>query len=119
MKYKKFETELATLKKFFTIYCDDKHDTHEKISYLLEYKGQNYSFDLNLCPECTKLINYSIERLKNCPHDEKPKCRTCLNPCYAKKEWKMVASVMRYSGTKTKIQEVKNFFSFNKELKIS
>lgn len=119
MKYEKFETELVTLRKFFTVYCHDKHTIQEKTPYMLHYKGQNYNFDLKLCPECTKLINYSFERLKACPHDEKPKCRTCVNPCYDKKEWKQVASVMRYSGTKVKIQQVKDFFSFNKELKIS
>jgi hypothetical protein len=119
MKYEKFETELATLQKFFAIHCYDKHENQEKTSYLLDYKGQSYSFDLTLCPTCTKLINYSFERLKACPHDEKPKCRSCANPCYAKKEWKMVAAVMRYSGTKVKIQQVKDFFSFKKELKIS
>jgi hypothetical protein len=119
MKYEKFEAELATLKKFFPLYCGDKHTNQELKSFILDYRGQSYSFTLNLCSECTKLINYSFARLQACPHDEKPKCRSCANPCYAKKEWKMVAAVMRYSGTQTKIQQVKDFFTLKKELKIS
>jgi hypothetical protein len=119
MKYEKFEAELATLQKFFPLYCHDKHDTQSKRVFALEYAERNYSFSLNLCPECETLIRYSFARLQACPHDEKPKCRTCSKPCYAKKEWKMVAAVMRYSGTQVKIQQVKEFFSFKKELKIS
>lgn len=119
MKYEKFETELATLRNFFTIYCNDKHCKQKRLPCHLHYRGEEYRFELNLCSDCRQLIYYSFERLQTCPHDEKPKCRTCANPCYAKKEWKQVASVMRYSGTKVKIQQVKDFFSFNKELKIS
>ncbi len=117
MKFEKFETELTTLKKFFPLFCKDKHSGQKKIPFSLYYKGQDYSFILELCPECELLIRYSFERLQACPHDEKPKCRTCASPCYAKKEWKMVAAVMRYSGTKMKFQQVKDFFNFANELK--
>jgi len=79
----------------------------------LHYKERDYSFEIQLCNECAKLMHYSLERLMACPHDEKPKCRTCTKPCYAKKEWKMVASVMRYSGTKTKIKQLKDFFKIS------
>lgn len=112
MTYEKFEKELETLKSFFSMHCHDKHEIQTVLPHTLSYKEREYSFELSLCPECNELINYSIQRLKLCPYDEKPRCRTCAKPCYNKKEWKRVATVMRYSGTKSKLLKIKDFFTF-------
>ena len=94
----KFKSEVETLKKFFEIYCVNKHKNQEKISTILNYKNEEVIIELNLCKECNKKINYSFGRLLECPHEEKPRCRTCPSPCYEKKQWKEVAGIMRYSG---------------------
>ncbi|MGB3962428.1 MAG: nitrous oxide-stimulated promoter family protein [Sulfurimonas sp.] len=113
MTCEKFEKELASLKKFFPLYCGDKHRPTDVRHFDLRYQDKKYSFELPLCAECAELLSYSFERLKACPYDEKPKCRTCVKPCYNKTQWKQVAAVMRYSGTKTKLLEIRDFFSLN------
>lgn len=111
----KFNSEVTTLKKFFETYCKDKHE-HLKISCtVLKFKGEESTIELNLCDECRKNINYSFNRLEECPHEIKPSCRTCPSPCYEKKQWKKTAKIMKYSGMKlglTKLKsKIKSFFS--------
>jgi hypothetical protein len=110
MTNEKFINEVETLKKFFTIHCKDKHIDQNSFISNLRYKNENYDVDFHLCDECKQLINYSIERLQKCPHEIKPRCRTCSSPCYEKKQWKKLAKLMRYSGIKLGILKIKKFF---------
>jgi len=110
MTNEKFISEVETLKKFFTIHCKDKHTNQHKNIKSIDYKSQNYQVELELCDECKQLINYSIERLQGCPHEIKPRCRKCPNPCYEKPQWKRLAKLMRYSGMKLGILKIKRFF---------
>ena len=68
----------------------------------------NINVELNLCEECHSLISYSFDRLKGCPHEIKPRCRQCPNPCYEKQEWKSLAKIMRYSGIRLGLSKIKN-----------
>ncbi len=114
MTIKKFQEEINTLKKFFPIYCNDKHLNQYKKQYIINYKNENIEFEIELCDECHNMLNYSIERLKECPHDPKPRCRKCPNPCYEKEKYKQMAKMMRYSGVKLglskTVKKIKNFF---------
>ncbi|MCP4970230.1 MAG: nitrous oxide-stimulated promoter family protein [Arcobacter sp.] len=96
----KFKDEINTLKKFFEVYCKNHHNNQQYINKSLHYKNEEIQVELNLCPECLSKLNYSYERLLECPHDIKPRCRKCPSPCYEKKQWKDTAKVMRYSGVK-------------------
>ena len=98
MTEEKFQGEIATLKKFFTKFCKDKHQNQNSHIYDLKYKNFSSKLDICLCKECHELINYSFDRLKECPHEIKPRCRKCPNPCYEKTQWKSLAKLMRYSG---------------------
>ena len=100
MTFEKFKSEIDTLKKFFPIYCNDKHQNQFKRHYKISYLDQNIEFNTTLCNECHNLLNYAIERLKECPNDPKPRCRKCPNPCYEKYKFKQMAKMMRYSGMK-------------------
>lgn len=78
---KKFSRERATIEKMAAIFCYGRH-------------GQ-----LSLCPSCSELFNYSIERLKRCPHGPaKPRCATCKIHCYQKDMRARMKEVMKYSG---------------------
>ncbi|PLY07191.1 MAG: hypothetical protein C0625_06130 [Arcobacter sp.] len=114
METAKFKNEIQTLKKFFEIYCKEKHSDQEKTVKILNYKNEIIEINLNLCPECLKKIEYSFEKLLACPHEIKPRCRACPNPCYEKKQWKETAKVMRYSGMKLGLsninKKIKNLF---------
>jgi hypothetical protein len=119
MDYKRFKmtedkliSETDILKKFFTIYCHGKkHNNikHQKVNLTLHNK--DYLQEVELCDECFALLSYSFDRLINCQHDEKPKCRTCPTPCYEPTQWKQVAKVMRYAGINTGINKIKGFFT--------
>ena len=115
MTNEKFEIEINTLKSFFELYCKDKHDCLENKDITLKYKEKVVNLNLCLCHECHDAINYSFERLQNCPHEIKPRCRTCPTPCYEKPRWKNVAKVMIYSAMRLSLSKmksrVKNIFS--------
>ena len=100
MEFEKFKSEVETLKKFFSIYCENNHFNQQKRTYKLSYQNQELNFDIFLCDECNNLFNYAINQLQNCPHNPKPKCRNCQNPCYEKDKYKKMAKIMRYSGMK-------------------
>ena len=100
MTQEKFQTEIETLQKFFKIYCDDKHSNQNKKEYKIDYKDKSYNFEISLCEECHNMLSYSINRLQECPHDIKPKCRKCPNSCYEKDRYKQMAKIMRHSGMK-------------------
>ncbi|MBT4708384.1 MAG: hypothetical protein HOB77_06245 [Campylobacteraceae bacterium] len=115
MTNEKFIGEVQTLENFFTVYCKGKYHIQCHQFETLEYKGVKYDIELNLCKDCYSLINYSFDRLKECPHDIKPRCRTCPSPCYEKKEWKKLARLMAFSGLKLGLTKIKKFFKINKK----
>ncbi|WP_345993989.1 nitrous oxide-stimulated promoter family protein [Sulfurimonas sp. HSL-1716] len=108
MEQNKFETEVKTLKSFFETYChSNEHENRVINSSVCTHKDFSYTVELDLCGKCRTLIDYSIKRLEECPHEIKPRCRTCPNPCYEKNEWKKLAKVMRYSGVRLGVVKVK------------
>lgn len=98
MTTKKFNEEINTLKYFFECFCKSRHYNQKLHTKELTYKDTSFTLELNLCKECLEDIEYCLERLQECPHDEKPRCRTCPTPCYEKDQWKKTAKVMMYSG---------------------
>jgi len=114
MTTEKFTGEVKTLKKFFELHCHDNHTNLKHHCKQLTYNGEKIITELELCDDCIELIHYSFDRLEECPHDPKPRCRTCPNPCYEKSEWKKVAKLMRYSGIQLGILKIKKFFGIKK-----
>ncbi|WP_457561071.1 nitrous oxide-stimulated promoter family protein [Caminibacter sp.] len=100
MTLEKFESEINTLNKFFTIYCHDKHQNQYEKEYIIPYSEKTFYLKANLCSECHSLLHYAILKLQDCPNDPKPRCRNCPNPCYEKDKYKQMAKMMRYSGMK-------------------
>ena len=96
MTQKKYLSEIGTLKQCISSYCKEKHNKPNNTTTVLKYNNISYEIDLNICSECHTLIHYAFKRLQECPHEIKPRCRRCPNPCYEKKEWKMLAKIMRY-----------------------
>lgn len=111
MTEEKFKSEVETLKKFFEIFCAKKHSNQIKFKKDFSYKTLEFSTDLCLCEECSRLIQYSFDRLYECPHEMKPKCRSCKNPCYEKTKYKEVAKIMKFSGIQLGLSRIKKFFS--------
>lgn len=115
MDSEKFNSEVLTVNKFINIYCNGKK--HENIVFRkvdLEFNEKTFNYEIKLCDKCFSTISYSYLRLQECPHEIKPRCRSCKKPCYEKPQWKELATVMRYSGVKlglTKLKsKIKNIF---------
>ena len=111
MTNEKFEIEINTLKSFFELYCKDKHQNLQSKSVTLNYKDKSFNLELCLCKECHDAIDYSFNRLQNCPHEIKPRCRKCPNPCYEKPQWKNMAKMMIYSAMKLSLSKMKTRLS--------
>lgn len=112
MKTEKFISEAETLKKFFELHCKNKHTNQTNHCKKLHYNDTNVNIELELCNDCINLIHYSFDRLKECPHEIKPRCRTCKTPCYSKDEWKKVAKLMMYSGMQLGLGKIRKFLKF-------
>lgn len=108
MTHEKYKIEIDVLKKFYELYCTDKHEEQKNILIQLYYKDKNFSLELNLCSKCFEDINYSFNRLQGCPHEIKPRCRNCPSPCYEKTKWKETARVMKYSAIKLSLGKIKS-----------
>lgn len=107
MTNEKFKNEIFSLNQFFTIYCENKHLGQKKGLKNIKYKNIKYTLKTNLCEECEKLLNYSFNKLQECPHEIKPRCRRCSSPCYEKEKWKKIAKLMKYSGLKLGFLKIK------------
>lgn len=110
----KLETDSKTLYKFIQLNCDKRHhDVPKKKSTLhVIFKDEVLSeLPYNLCEECETLFIYAYGKLKNCPHEHKPSCRKCPNPCYEKPMWKKMANVMMFSGMQLGLTKLRKLFT--------
>lgn len=112
MSEEKFLKDVKILLDFIELYCKDKHNSQKNFSHLTityQYKPLE-EISYKLCLTCKENFLYSYERLQECPHEEKPRCRHCKNTCYEKSKWKNLAQIMRYSGMKKGLTKIKRFF---------
>lgn len=115
MTQEKFKSEISTLREFILNFCENKHNNQFTKKYSIKYRNDFVDFEISLCKECHELMKYSFDRLIECPHDIKPRCRQCPSPCYEKQEWKSLAKIMRYSGIKLGLIKIKNKFKIKIE----
>jgi len=63
------------------------------------YCRRNHGIEQGLCVDCENLLQYSRERLANCPWGvNKPVCAQCTIHCYAPYRREHIRQVMRFSG---------------------
>lgn len=113
MTKEKLQQDCQILLKFMQVYCDDKHKelSKKQENFTIEFQDEFVDeLKLNLCQNCKDAFVYSYERLQNCPHEIKPRCRNCKKPCYEKSYFKALAKIMRYSGIKLGLTRLKSIF---------
>jgi predicted amidophosphoribosyltransferase len=115
MTKEKFEKESTTIKEFISYYCHSKHKEQIKSNLTIQYQQTNFEIETHLCKECQKLFMYSIERLQNCSHQIKPRCRKCPNPCYEKVKWKKIAKIMIYNKFHKTFYSLKDLYKILKK----
>ncbi|MBW2659601.1 MAG: nitrous oxide-stimulated promoter family protein [Deltaproteobacteria bacterium] len=78
----RLQKEFNTIKTMVKLFCKDHHQPEDQI-----------------CEECSELVNYAGERLRNCPfHDNKSTCGKCSIHCYRKDMQEKIIAIMRYAG---------------------
>jgi hypothetical protein len=108
----KYESEAQTLRSFIKVYCDGQEHSEKQIqSFTCRNPQYEYRFEELLCKECQVLLQYSLAKLQECPYESKPRCRKCTTPCYDKKQWKVLAEVMRFSGLRLGVLKVKKIMN--------
>jgi hypothetical protein len=100
-----FKDEIKELKRFFELYCHNKHDEQNilEISY-----GDDMVDTISLCSKCHSIFDYACDRLKECNIEPKPKCRKCKDKCYSDEIYKQMAKIMSYSGVRLGISKLKS-----------
>lgn len=92
--------DARTLAMFVRVYCRRNHTGAEKAAFT--YKGRNIDGlhlpALELCDDCTKLLNHGIAKRALCPMDPKPMCKKCPNHCYHPAYRDRMREVMKFSG---------------------
>ncbi len=79
---RRLDRERKTIRVMIEMYCHGQHRS-----------------DNTLCPECSTLYRYAMQRMDRCPFQaEKPTCAKCPVHCYKEDRRDQVRSVMRYSG---------------------
>ena len=54
----------------------------------------------SLCPDCQALLEYALQKRRNCPLDPKPSCKKCHVHCYSKQYRSRIREIMAFFGTK-------------------
>ena len=74
--------EGTTVEAMIRLYCQNMHKSGEE-----------------LCPDCSSLLGYALNRLDRCPYQErKTTCARCPTHCYWPGMRDATRRVMRYSG---------------------
>ncbi|MBI2287625.1 MAG: nitrous oxide-stimulated promoter family protein [Chloroflexi bacterium] len=93
--------DIRVLGNFISIFCRENHQAEVRSVFpikderLGEVLGDR---DLELCRDCSKLLNHGIAKLMLCPYDPKPMCKKCETHCYAPGYREKIREVMRFSG---------------------
>jgi len=108
MTEEKFKSEIDTLNDFFIVYCKDKHPIQNKCTISSTFNNKTFNIQTEICAQCKELLEHACNNISLCPHEIKPRCRKCPNPCYEKSEWKRIAKIMRYSGIKLGLIKIRD-----------
>jgi len=91
--------DILVLANFVNIYCCENHK--ESVKQAFHIADENLQIrlrGLNLCSDCSRLLEHGIAKLSLCPYDPRPSCRKCATHCYAPGYREKVRAVMRFSG---------------------
>ena len=74
---------------------------YRTVEFMIRYYCRKKHKKAGLCTECSDLLKYSEEKLKNCRYGEnKPLCRNCQTHCYSKNFREKIREVMSFAGPK-------------------
>ena len=97
----KKKNDLKVLSEFVAIFCRENHDVEVKEVFPIKDERLRQTLgdkSLELCRDCSKLLNHGLAKLLLCPYDPKPMCKKCETHCYAPGYRERIRQVMKFSG---------------------
>ncbi len=96
---KKEKHDIRTLARFIALYCRNHHGADRAP---VDFKAPGFDhlleLPLDLCPDCAKLLKYGLTMRIRCPHEPKPMCKKCPEPCYRPEYRNKIREIMKFSG---------------------
>ncbi len=93
--------DIKVLAGFVSIYCRENHRQAKKEPFPIKNERLRQVLgkkEIELCQNCSRLLQHGIARLLLCPYDPKPMCKKCTTHCYAPGYREKMREVMRFSG---------------------
>lgn len=93
--------DIGVLADFVAIFCRENHRDESKEAFSMKDERLEQVLadkELQLCPDCRKLLSHGIAKLLLCSLDPKPMCKKCPTHCYAPGYREKVLEVMKFSG---------------------
>jgi hypothetical protein len=91
--------DVRVLADFVRIFCREQHRDGTRAPFEIKDKRLREELaNLELCVDCTRLLEHGVAKLSLCPYEPKPTCRKCASHCYAPGYREKVKKVMRFSG---------------------
>ncbi len=94
----KEKVDIRTLARFVALYCRSHHAERAPIGFKAQALEDLLDTDMELCPDCAKLLKYGLTMRLRCPKEPKPMCKRCPDPCYRPEYRDKIREVMRFSG---------------------
>jgi hypothetical protein len=95
----KKKNDALVLGHFVGIYCRENHPCEVKAKFQIADEDLKSRLrEIELCSDCSRLLEHGIAKLSLCLFDPKPSCRKCKKHCYAPGYREKVRKVMRFSG---------------------
>ncbi|MEA1922331.1 MAG: nitrous oxide-stimulated promoter family protein [Pseudomonadota bacterium] len=74
-------------------------EERETISVMIDLYCRDHHQSTPPCESCRELLEYAIERVRQCPlQEERTTCGRCPIHCYKPSMQKKIKAVMRYAG---------------------
>ncbi len=98
MLAKKEKHDIKTLARFVAVYCRSHHQSRTPFEFKAPGLEGLFEPPLEICQDCAKLLKYGLTMRLRCPHEPKPTCKKCPNPCYRPEYREKIREVMKFSG---------------------
>ena len=93
------KADIRTLMRFVGIYCQENHDGKKTPFFIKTFDIKELQKkEISLCPDCRRLLTYSLTMRLKCPHNPKPMCKKCETQCYGSEYKAKIREVMKFSG---------------------
>jgi len=95
----KEKADIRTLMKFVAVFCREHHNAERAPFFFRNFDIKEIEKkEISVCPDCTRLLTYGLAMRLKCPHDPKPMCKKCEDPCYHGEYKSKIRQVMKFSG---------------------